>query len=115
MVTEALDAGIPQIDWFTNEIPETNQTLPSLPVGRVVELSGDYGSYASSDPNYFTTQVQVDVWVNDLRELSDYYFKLDEVMRADNVQCNYSQQTYDPDLEGARRIIKRYTISQRVA
>lgn len=114
MVAESLNEGIPEIDWFVNEVPEENQTLPSLPLGRIVEISSDYGSYASADPNYFTTSVQVDVWVENVRELEKYYFEIDKVMRADNVQCSYSEQTYDPDLEGARRIIKRYTISQRV-
>lgn len=114
MVAETLSQEMPEVDWFTNEIPENAQTLPSLPIGRVVEISGGYGSYASADPNYFITQVQVDVWVKDLKEVEKYYFKIDQTMRADNVQCDYSEPTYDPDLEGARRIIKRYTISQRV-
>lgn len=114
MVVEALNEALPEVNWFTNEVPEDTQTLPSLPVGRVVETSGEYDTYASGDPNYFNTNVQVDIWVKDTRQLEEYYFKVDEVMRADNVQCNYSEQTYDPDLEGARRIIKRYTISQRV-
>lgn len=115
MVADALDAGIPSINWFTNEVPESNQTIPSLPIGRIVELNGSYGSYASANPNYLVTYVQVDVWVSNLQQVDEYYFKIDEVMRADNVQCSYTEQTYDPDLEGARRIIKRYTISQRVA
>jgi hypothetical protein len=114
MVAETLEAETPEINWFTNEVPESNQTLPNLPIGRVVEVRGDYGSYASANPNYLITQVQVDVWVKDLKEVDKYYYKLDEIMRADNVQCDYMEQTYDPDLEGARRIIKRYTISQRV-
>lgn len=114
MVAEALNADLPQVDWFVNEVPQTNQTLPALPVGRIVETSSNYDSYASANPNYFVTSVQVDVWVKDIKQLEEYYFKIDEVMRADNVQCDYSEQTYDPDLEGARRIIKRYTISQRV-
>lgn len=114
LVLETLENEMSEITWLSNEVPQVNQTLPSLPVGRVVETSSEYDIYASSKPNYFTTSLQVDIWCKDLREVDKYYFKIDEVMRADNVECTYSEQTYDPDLEGSRRIIKRYTISQRV-
>lgn len=113
-VVEALEQAHPEVNWFTNEVPTEFQTLPQLPVGRIVELDGRYTEYASSDPNYFVTHVQVDLWCEDLKEVEKYYFEIDKTMRADNVQCVLSQQSYDPDLEGARRVIKRYTISQRV-
>lgn len=113
-VAQVLSETFPEINWFTNEVPQENQTLPSLPVGRIVELSGNYSAYASQNPNLFHTHLQVDVWVEDIAELKKYYMAMDKVMRDGGVQCEYSEQTYDKDLEGARRIIKRYTISQRV-
>lgn len=114
MVAEVLQNAIPEINWFTNEVPTKMHTLPSLPVGRILEINGNYDGYASQDPNFLVTSVQIDVWVSDMKQLEEYYFKIDDVMRADNIQCDYTEQTYEPDLEGARRIIKRYTIRQYI-
>lgn len=113
-VLELLQQEYPEVNWFTNEVPEEFQTLPNLPVGRVVELDMNYHAYASADPNLYTTHLQLDMWVNDMHDISKYYMVLDKTMRADNVQCSYSEQTYDPDLAGSRRIIKRYDITNRV-
>lgn len=52
--------------------------------------------------------VQVDVWVSTMKEVDAFYFALDEVMRGNGWQCAYTEQTDDEDLEGAKRIIKRY-------
>lgn len=52
--------------------------------------------------------VQVDVWVPTMKEVDAFYFALDEVMRGNGWQCAYTEQTDDEDLEGAKRIIKRY-------
>lgn len=113
-VANALEEAHPEVNWFTNEIPDSFITLPALPIGRITELDMNYSNYASANPTYYTTYVQVDVWVEDLTMLEKYYMEIDNTMRADNVQCEYSSQTYEPDLEGARRIIKRYTINNRV-
>lgn len=114
LVADALNAELPEINWFVNQVDESQQVNPTYPLGRIVEIGGDYGFYSSENPNYLLTSVQVDVWVKDMKQLEEYYFKLDEIMRADNVQCDYTEQTQDHDLKDARRIIKRYTISQRV-
>lgn len=113
-VTSTLEEAYPEVNWFTNEVPEKFITLPSLPVGRVTELDMDYHAYASADPNYYTTYIQIDLWVENLTMVDQYYLAIDKTMRADNVQCSYSTQSYEPDLEGARRIIKRYTVTNRV-
>lgn len=107
---ESLDG----IEFYTNDVPEEAQTLPSLPVGRIVELGGSYDEYASNQPNSIDTTVQVDVWVKDITELNKYYYELDRVLRGFGIQCEYTEQTVDPDLEGCRRIIKRYFLSQTV-
>lgn len=113
-VVETLSTAHPEVNWFTNEVPKEFVTLPSLPVGRVVELDMDYHAYASGDPNYYTTYIQVDLWVENLAMVDQYYLAIDKTMRADNVQCSFSTQTYEPDLEGSHRIVKRYTITNRV-
>lgn len=97
-----------KIDFYTNSVPESSQTVPSLPVGRIVELYGDYGDYASNNPLTIQFNVQVDAWVSTLKEVDAFYFSLDEVMREDGWECTYTEQTDDEDLEGAKRIIKRY-------
>lgn len=114
MVLDALEEAFQEVTWFVNQVDESNQINPKFPLGRVVELSGEYGTYASANPNYLNTTIQVDLWVANMREVDKYYFALDEVMRADNVQCTYTEETEDQDLKLGRRIIKRYTISQRV-
>lgn len=114
LVAETLEAALPEINWFVNQVEEEQQTNPQYPLGRIVQINGEYDSYASQNPNYLNTSVQVDVWVRDVEEASKYYFKLDEVMRANNVQCDYTEETQDLDLKNGRRIIKRYTISQRI-
>nr|DAH82279.1 MAG TPA: tail component [Caudoviricetes sp.] len=113
-VAQAIENDFEEVNVFTNEVPQDFATLPNLPICRVVELDMDYHAYASADPNYYTTYVQVDLWVTDLTMLEKYYLAIDKTMRADNIQCTYSTQTYDPDLEGSRRIVKRYTINNRV-
>lgn len=97
------------IDFYTNSVPESSQTLPNLPIGRIVELYGYYGDYASNTPNSIQFTVQVDVWVKTLAEVDKYYFMLDDVMRENGWQCIYTEQTDDDDLQQAKRIIKRYT------
>ena len=96
------------IDFYTNSVPESAQTVPNLPVGRIVELYGNYDDYASNRPNIIQMNVQVDVWVSTLKEVDAFYFALDQVMRAEGWECTYTEQTDDEDLEGAKRIIKRY-------
>lgn len=97
-----------EINFYTNSVPEDVQTVPSLPVGRIVELYGNYDDYSSNKPNTIQMNVQVDVWVSTLKEVDAFYFALDEVMRAEGWECTYTEQTDDEDLEGAKRIIKRY-------
>lgn len=99
---------IKTINFYTNSVPENDQTVPNLPVGRIVELYGNYDDYASNKPNTIQMNVQVDVWVSTLKEVDAFYFALDEVMRAEGWECTYTEQTDDEDLEGAKRIIKRY-------
>ncbi|MGO2893194.1 MAG: hypothetical protein ACTIC2_14530 [Enterococcus devriesei] len=96
------------IDFYTNSVPESAQTVPSLPIGRIVELYGNYDDYASNNPLSIQFNVQVDVWVSTLKEVDAFYFALDEVMRSEGWECTYTEQTDDEDLEGAKRIIKRY-------
>ena len=114
MIAEVLEESIPEINWFVNQIEEEKQVNPPYPLGRIVELSGDYADYASEQPNYLTTSVQVDVWVRDVQESNKYYFLLDKVMRDQGIQCAYTEETQDQDLKEGRRIIKRYVLSQRV-
>ena len=37
------------IDFYTNSVPESAQTVPSLPVGRTTEISGNYEDFASNN------------------------------------------------------------------
>lgn len=96
------------IDFYTNSVPESAQTVPSLPVGRITEISGNYEDFASNNPLTIQFNVQVDVWVSTMKEVDAFYFALDEVMRGNGWQCAYTEQTDDADLEVAKRIIKRY-------
>ncbi len=96
------------IDFYTNSVPESAQTVPSLPVGRITEIFGNYEDFASNNPLTIQFNVQVDVWVSTMKEVDAFYFALDEVMRGNGWQCAYTEQTDDEDLEGAKRIIKRY-------
>lgn len=114
MIADVLEEAIPEINWFVNQIEEENQVNPPYPLGRIVELRGEYLDYASEQPNILTTTVQVDVWVRDVQESNKYYFLLDKVMRDQNIQCAYTEETQDQDLKEGRRIIKRYVLSQRV-
>ena len=114
MIAEVLENAIPEINWFVNQIDEEDQVNPPYPLGRIVELSGEYVDYASEQPTYLTTNVQVDVWVRDVQQLNQYYFLLDKVMRDQNIQCAHTEETQDQDLKEGRRIIKRYVLSQRV-
>ncbi len=97
------------INFYTNNIPETSQTLSSLPLGRIVELNSSYTVYASDNPVALVQDIQVDVWVKDLTAVEQYYYTLDSVLRADGWGNQYSSQETDPDLQGAMRIIKRYS------
>lgn len=97
-----------KIDFYTNSVPESSQTVPNLPIGRISELYGNYDDYASNKPLTIQFNVQVDVWVSTLKEVDAFYFALDEVMRNEGWECTYTEQTDDADLEGAKRIIKRY-------
>lgn len=96
------------IDFYTNSVPESAQTVPSLPVGRIIEIFGNYEDFASNNPLTIQFNIQVDVWVSTMKEVDAFYFALDEVMRGNGWQCAYTEQTDDEDLEGAKRIIKRY-------
>ncbi|EOA7300729.1 hypothetical protein ACIMQ6_002293 [Enterococcus faecium] len=96
------------IDFYTNSVPESAQTVPSLPVGRITEIFGNYEDFASNNPLTIQFNVQVDVWVSTMKEVDAFYFALDEVMRGNGWECTYTEQTDDEDLEGAKRIIKRY-------
>ncbi len=96
------------IDFYTNSVPESAQIVPSLPVGRITEISGNYEDFASNNPLTIQFNVQVDVWVSTMKEVDAFYFALDEVMRGNGWQCAYTEQTDDEDLKGAKRIIKRY-------
>lgn len=96
------------IDFYTNTVPESNQTLPSLPVGRIVELQGDYDNYASDQPNVISFDVQVDIWLKSQAEVEKYYYKLDSFLREHFWINTYTSAEEDPDLQGSKRIIKRY-------
>lgn len=96
------------IDFYTNSVPESAQTVPSLPVGRITEIFGNYEDFASNNPLTIQFNVQVDVWVSTMKEVDAFYFALDEVMRVEGWECTYTEQTDDEDLEGTKRIIKRY-------
>lgn len=113
-VAQTIDNEYKELNVFTNEVPEEFISLPKLPICRVSELDMRYSTYASENPNYYDTYIQVDMWVSSLSDVEKYYLAIDATMRADNVQCTYSTQTYDPDLEGSYRIVKRYVISNRV-
>lgn len=114
LVADVLNENFKEVNWFTNEVPEEFQSLPELPVGRIVELYSDYDAYASSNPNYHTATVQIDVWVNNVSEIENYYFEIDRTMRDAGYHCAFSEETYEPDLEGSRRLVKRYTVSQYI-
>ena len=77
MIADVLENALPEINWFVNQVEEGQQTNPSYPLGRIVELGGEYLDYASEQPTYLTTTVQVDVWVRDVQQLNQYYFLLD--------------------------------------
>ncbi|WP_213336886.1 hypothetical protein [Enterococcus casseliflavus] len=96
------------IDFYTNKIPESNQTLPSLPVGRIVELQGDYDNYASDKPNVISFDVQVDIWLQSQADVEKYYYKLDSYLRENYWINTYTLVEEDPDLQGSKRIVKRY-------
>lgn len=113
-VCNILEDAFPEIDWFVNDVPKEKVGIPNLPLGRIVEINGDYEGYASNDPTAYVSYIQVDVWVKDMKTLNQYYFAIDKAMRDEAVQCMYSQETHDPDFEDTRRIIKRYAITQRV-
>lgn len=96
------------IDFYTNKVPESNQTLPSLPIGRIVELQGDYDNYASDTPNVISFDMQVDIWLKSQAEVEKYYYKLDSFLREHFWINTYTSVEEDPDLQGSKRIIKRY-------
>lgn len=97
------------VDIYTNSIPETALTKPDLPIARIVELQGAYTNSASNNPQAISFYVQVDMWVDTLQDVDKYYFSVDEIMRANGWECTYTEQADDPDLQQAKRIIKRYS------
>lgn len=97
------------IDFFTNSVPEDSQKLEKLPVSRIVELQGDYGNYASNEPNTIRFDVQVDVWLKHQRDVEQYYYLFDSILRKQSWVNTYSSIEEDSDLNNAKRIIKRYT------
>lgn len=97
------------IDFYTNSVPNSALTKPTYPLGRIVEIQGRYTNRASDNPFSIQFTTQVDVWVDSLEEVDKYYYSLDSLMRANDWECIYSEQTDDPDIEGAKRIIKRYS------
>lgn len=97
------------IDFYTNSVPESAITKPVFPIGRIVEIQGNYTNKASDNPLSIQFVTQVDVWVESLEDVDKYYYSIDSLMRANNWECIFSEQTDDPDLEGAKRIIKRYS------
>lgn len=102
------------INFYLNYIPEAEQLLEKLPVGRLVEIDTTYTDYASNDPLSLEFCVQVDLWFSSLQEANKYYFLIDKLMRKNNWQCAYSELTTDVDLEKCPRIIKRYYTIQRI-
>lgn len=113
-VATILDEALPEINWYVNDVPKEKINIPSLPLGRIVEISGHYDGFASNDPTALVTYVQIDVWVKDMSELNKYYYTIDKALRDEAIQCMYTEQTNDIDFENTRRIIKRYSITQRV-
>lgn len=102
------------INFHLNYIPEAEQFLEKLPVGRLVEIDTTYTDYASNDPLSLEFCVQVDLWFSSLQEANSYYFLIDRLMRENEWQCAYSELTTDEDLEKCPRIIKRYYTIQRI-
>lgn len=62
------------INFHLNFIPEDNQLLEKLPMGRLVEIDTTYTDYASNDPLSLEFCVQVDLWFSSLQEANEYYF-----------------------------------------
>ena len=102
------------INFHLNFIPEDNQLLEKLPMGRLVEIDTTYTDYASNDPLSLEYCVQVDLWFSSLQEANEYYFLIDKLMRENEWQCVYSELTTDTDLENCNRIIKRYYTTHRI-
>lgn len=97
---------------YTNSIPESAQTSPILPIGRITELFGFYEDYSSNQANSLETQIQVDIWCDNFEQVEKFYFEIDVLMSIHDWQCTYTSQEDDPDLENSIRIIKRYTKKQ---
>jgi len=102
------------INFYLNYIPETEQLLEKLPLGRLSEIEMIYTDYASNSPFSLEFCVQVDLWFSSLQEANKYYFLIDKLMRKNNWQCAYSELTTDEDLEKCHRVIKRYYTIQRI-
>lgn len=96
------------IDFFTNSVPEEHRVLDNLPVGRIVELQGEYGNFASGDPRTITFYVQVDIWLKNQEQAERYYYVIDKLLREQGWLNDYSSLEEDPDLQPAKRIVKRY-------
>lgn len=109
MVYEILNTSdvMQEIDFFTNSVPEENRVLDNLPVGRIVELQGEYGNFASGDPRTITFYVQVDIWLKNQERAEHYYYLIDKLLREQGWLNDYSSLEEDPDFP-AKRIIKRY-------
>lgn len=97
------------VDIYSNSVPETDQTIPKLPLARIVELDTSYTDFASNNPWCIEFNIQLDLWVSTFEALDTFYFAIDKIMRDAGWTNIYSEQTDDPDLQSAKRIIKRYT------
>lgn len=114
IVTRALDAVYPEVNWFVNYVPETEQTVPALPVGRVVEVGMTHDNYASDRPMSMDTTIQVDVWLKTLGEAEAMYYAMDELFMNNKASLVYSEISNDPDLANCTRVIKRYYIRRDI-
>lgn len=114
IVATALNETYPEIDWYVNFVPETEQTVPSLPVGRIVEIGMTHDNYASDRPLSMYTTIQVDIWVKTLSEAEAIYYEMDELFMNNNANLSYSEIGTDPDLDNCTRVIKRYYIRRDI-
>lgn len=114
LVTEILNSAYPDIEWYVNFVPEAEQTIPSLPLGRVVELGSTHSDYASNKPWALYASIQVDVWVKTPQEAESMYYEMDKLFMNNESSMSYSEIGTDPDLQNAVRIIKRYYIRRDI-
>lgn len=114
LIADKLSQAYPDIDWYVNFVPEAEQTIPSLPLGRITEVGYTHDSYASNDPLMMETTIQVDVWFKTLSEAQEIYYDMDKLFYGNYNSLSYSEIGTDPDIENAPRIIKRYTITRNI-